>query len=107
MKRKEIDYQKEVDRSFDRWNEIAYKGAGDPFWPDGTNMNLVRNHIIYYYKKMDEDCGQLSMFEVSEEGRRPIPPKVSDNYMVIGGSHGKSAEFNRDIVWGRPGEYKA
>lgn len=106
-KKIEIDYEKEVQRSFDRWNEIAKNGAGDPFWPDGTNMNLVRNHIIYFYRKMDEEGGQLTMFECSEENRRPIPPKVPNGYLVIGGKHGKYAETDRDIVWGHSGEYKA
>lgn len=28
------------------WNHINENGCNDPFWPDGCNMNLTRNHII-------------------------------------------------------------
>lgn len=99
----------DVVRSFARWNQIAMNGSGDPFWPDGTNMNLVRNHIIWYYRKLDEleENLQLSMFDVPDTRRRPLPPVVPNNYMVIGGNHGKAAESNKDLVWGHPGEYKA
>lgn len=46
--------QAELDREFQRWNDIACSGCQDPTWPDGFNMNLVRNHIIYWYKLLDE-----------------------------------------------------
>ena len=46
--------QAELDREFQRWNDIACSGCQDPTWPDGVNMNLVRNHIIYWYKLLDE-----------------------------------------------------
>ena len=39
---------KELRGSYECWNHILQNGAGDPFWEDGANMNLVRNHIIYY-----------------------------------------------------------
>ena len=37
-----------IDERFRAWNQIAQHGCSDPGWPDGVNMNLVRNHIIYY-----------------------------------------------------------
>ena len=37
---------KELRDSYERWNHILQNGAGDPFWKDGANMNLVRNHIF-------------------------------------------------------------
>ena len=56
---------------------------------DGVNMNLVRNHIIYWYNLLDEKLGagiQTSLFDNStgESLRRPVPPKVPDQYMVAG-----------------------
>lgn len=103
------DIEKKIEQSFARWNEIAQNGSGDPFWPDGMNMNLVRNHIIYDYRKLDEleETLQLSMFSEPDTGRRPLPPKVHPNYMVIGGRHGKAAEQQNGLVWGKPGEYRA
>lgn len=32
--------------SFLRWEHIRTYGCQDPFYPDGENMNLIRNHII-------------------------------------------------------------
>ena len=67
--------------SRDRWNEIRNGGCNDPFWPDGTNMNLVRNHIIYFKKRIRELCEINGMIE-PEEADWDLPPKVSDNLFI-------------------------
>ena len=36
---------KEIKAEYTRWNYIANNGSQDPFWPDGCNMNLIKNHI--------------------------------------------------------------
>ena len=75
--------EKLADR-FDRWDEINEHGCNDPFWADGTNMNLVRNHIIYYYRLLADKLEnvQLSLFDDIElSDLRPVPPKVDQNYM--------------------------
>ena len=69
----------EVDREFCRWNHLAGGGCQDPGWPDGVNMNLVRNHIIYWYGILEERGFaeiQLSLFpgESVAQDRRPVPP---------------------------------
>ena len=46
---------KELRDSYERWNHILQNGAGDPFWEDGSNMNLVRNHIIYYKRQCEAE----------------------------------------------------
>lgn len=78
----------ELQRDIDRWHEIERDGSQDPFWPDGVNMNLKRNHIIYQLRRLSEleqrDV-QLSMFSddiygIMDDTR--IPPLVPDNYMV-------------------------
>ena len=28
------------------WEHINENGCNDPFWTDGCNMNLTRNHIL-------------------------------------------------------------
>ena len=30
------------------WTFNNENGCNDPFWPDGCNLNLTRNHIISY-----------------------------------------------------------
>ena len=106
--------QAEIDREFQQWNNIACSGCQDPSWPDGVNMNLVRNHIIYWYRLLDEKHvadTQTSLFDsqMAEAPRRPVPPKVPDQNMVaeckysdrLNGRHGQT------LVWGTKGEYHA
>ena len=106
--------QAEIDREFQRWNNIACSGCQDPTWPDGVNMNLVRNHIIYWYNLLDEKLGagiQTSLFDNStgESLRRPVPPKVPDQYMVAGCKYSDrlNGRCGQPLVWGVKGEYRA
>jgi len=73
--------------SVHRWNEIREKGSNDPFWPDGVNMNLVRNHIIYYQEQIRELCSENGMIE-PEEVDWDLPPKVADR-LYIGDRKGR------------------
>ena len=85
------EIQTEIDRAYKHWEEISKHGTSDPFWPDGVNMNLVRNHIIYYQRMMAErkNLGmQLSLFgEPQIEGERDLPPMVPEGYMAKGGKY--------------------
>lgn len=36
----------ELRKDYDRWNFLYVNGGSDPFWSDGSNLNLVRNHIL-------------------------------------------------------------
>ena len=110
----EAQIMDEVDREFRRWNLLADGGCQDPGWPDGVNMNLVRNHIIYRYGLLDERGlveVQLSLFPGEEvaRDRRPIPPEVPDRYMVRDGKYPNrlSERMWPNLVWGRKGEYHA
>ena len=84
------EYERKIDESVARWNHLLKHGGSDPFWPDGTNMNLVRNHVIYYLHEIAElDCSprQMSMFdspsgEVDVMNDPRIPRKVNDWYMA-------------------------
>lgn len=48
------DLRQRIDDEFRRWDHIHLHGCSDPAWEDGININLVRNHIIYYYRQMAE-----------------------------------------------------
>lgn len=63
-----------------RWEHIYQFGAGDPFWEDGCNLNLVRNHIIYDRMKCEEE---LQPEEFPSEYFVPIPPEVDMKYMAL------------------------
>lgn len=47
----------ELAESFAQWENLKEHGGSDPFYADGTNMNLVRNHIMYYKNRMVEEYG--------------------------------------------------
>ena len=73
--------------SFARWDFLLQNGGSDPYWPDGFNMNLVRNHIISYKKQiealMDQESEEISLFSRTypDVYYRETPDEVSDDYM--------------------------
>lgn len=104
--------QAELEREYQRWNYIAANGCQDPFWPDGVNLNLVRNHIIYWRHLLEERRSeniQVSLFDsaVPTPEQRPIPPEVPQNYMVAGCTYSDRLKNRGDppLVWGKRGEY--
>ena len=106
--------QANIDERFQVWNHIAQNGCSDPGWPDGVNMNLVRNHIIYYYGLLHERQTaqvQISLVDIPASAQeRPIPPEVPDNYMVAGCERSHRLDKSRwgdKLVWGKKGEYSA
>lgn len=73
------DYALELARDFDRWNHIVTEGTTDPFWPDGTNLNLVRRHIINAKQAIEK---KMKPEDFPEIYYRPTPPEVSDDFMA-------------------------
>lgn len=49
-------YRKDIQRELAHWHFLRDHGGQDPFWPDGVNMNLTRNHIIYARRQIVEIC---------------------------------------------------
>lgn len=72
---------KEIRNEIDHWEDINRNGCNDPFWPDGCNMNLTRNHIIYAKSKITQICDEYCI-PIPEEMYLPTPPEVSDYYMA-------------------------
>lgn len=96
-KKSKAEILQEIEREFATWDRIMKEGCSDPSWPDGTNLNLTRNHIIYWYRKLSEASSspvQLSMFEAGFDlrGLRQIPPEVPMDYMVKGGKYAETRE---------------
>lgn len=73
-----VDLVGSIRGEFARWKHIKKHGAGDPGWPDGTNMNLVRNHIIYDQMKLKELCER----NCPKEARLKPPREVSNEFMA-------------------------
>lgn len=68
--------EEELKERYEHWNYLKQHGGQDPFWEDGSNMNLVRNHIINIKRKMEEKDTQLELFN------KEIPPEVDNKYMA-------------------------
>ncbi|MCD8381152.1 MAG: hypothetical protein LUC95_12750 [Lachnospiraceae bacterium] len=64
-----------------RWNHLNEYGGSDPFWTDGVNMNLVRNHVIYHKQQIKEICEENSL-AFPDTYYLATPPKVDDGYMA-------------------------
>lgn len=63
------------------WNALYKNGCSDPFYADGVNLMLTRNHIIYYKRKISELCAEYGL-EKPSVLYRPLPPKVSQDYVA-------------------------
>lgn len=74
------DFCKKIRNEISTWKHINKNGCNDPFWPDGCNMNLVRNHIIYYRHMIVEICEENHL-QIPEECYLSLPPEVDNNYM--------------------------
>lgn len=84
-KRKETEnFAEELVKSFEHWEQLREYGGSDPFYADGTNMNLVRNHIMYYKQKIMEQYGS-DYEKYPEIFYRETPPEVRDSYMARSG----------------------
>lgn len=68
-----------IRESHEQWKRLWKNGCSDPFWTDGVNLNLVRNHIIYGRRLCEEE---LQEEDYPEEYYLPLPEKVPPNYMV-------------------------
>lgn len=74
-----VDYEQELILAHERWEHLYQYGGSDPNWSDGCNMNLVRNHILYYKKKLEEEN------RFPEVYYREVPPEVDQGYMARAG----------------------
>lgn len=72
---------KNIRQEIAHWKYLNENGCNDPFWADGVNMNLTRNHIIYDKRQIEEISSQFTL-TLPDEYYLPTPPEVPDNYMA-------------------------
>lgn len=81
MSRKhETDYAAALENDYARWYELFTKGGFDPSWADGSNLNLLRSHILYDKEQLAKQ--ENSLFGLPEVYYRETPPEVDPNYMA-------------------------
>ena len=85
-KKSELSREKRIDQliaecnqAFDQWKALYEHGGRDPTWPDGVNLNLVRDHIMGFQRRLRELCDAC---ELPETAKRELPPKVESEYMA-------------------------
>lgn len=71
----------ELNKSFALHEYLIEYGGQDPFWPDGVNINLVRNHIIADKSKIINFCTENNL-PYPDELYNPTPELVDDDYMA-------------------------
>ena len=78
----QIDAEAEkIRREIAHWCYMREYGCSDPSCPDGVNMNLTRNHVIYGKRRLEELCTEAGV-DLPGEYYLPIPPEVSKWYMA-------------------------
>ena len=77
---------KQLRASYKYWHELAEHGCSDPFWEDGANLNLLRNHIIYFKSQIINQAEEEQQ-SIPPEVYWVIPPKVPNTYMVKNGKY--------------------
>lgn len=68
-----------LEKAYAHWQRLYENGGSDPTWPDGVNLDLVRNHIIYFKGQIEETC---PLYMADELYLRELPPEVDQNYMA-------------------------
>ena len=75
------EYAQRTKLEINYWNQLYQFGGSDPFWPDGTGLNLTRNHIIAYKMDIQKLCEEYAL-PVPTEADCPTPREVDNNYMA-------------------------
>ena len=91
------DLRLQILKEVRKWEDINENGCGDPCNPDGTNMNLARNHITYAKTQIMEICTTCKI-PVPEEMYIPTPPAVDDYYMANTEDEVRTRRFGRRIT---------
>lgn len=75
---------KSILNSFSHWEEVHKNGTSDPFYPDGVNLNLIRNHIIYNQGRLKALCKAQKIRPCLPEVKLKLPRKQKLWYLAPG-----------------------
>ncbi len=80
------ELQQHIDRlaeRYARWERERRDGCLDPFWSDGDNLNLVRNHIRYEKQQIRLTCDKFAL-TIPAIYYRPLPPEMPRDFFSTG-----------------------
>jgi len=70
-----------IRRTIANWKNSKENGCNDPGWPDGANMNLLRNHLVHYKRQIREIC-MANDLPLPLEAYTPDLPYTDCNYFA-------------------------
>lgn len=79
MKDERKQLESDLVQEYEHWNYIHEHGCQDPFYADGFNLNLTRNHIIFKKQR----CNKLEFYP--DVYKRELPQEVDEDYMARAG----------------------
>lgn len=88
------NYEQLLRDSFDHWEYLYHHGGSDPFWADGTNLNLTRNRIVVCKRDIEE---HMQLEDYPDIYYRETPPEVPLDYMARADEIRKSAKKSLEI----------
>lgn len=94
----------DIRKEIEHWKDINKNGCNDPFWSDGANMNLTRNHIIYDKYQIAELCTEHHL-TLPEEMYLPLPPEVNKYYMANPKQERRVERIGRDRITTKRNRY--
>ncbi len=94
-KEKKTDYAAELEKSFERWEYLKEHGGSDPSYSDGVNMNLVRNHILYFKHKIESGMSEKDYPQIYF---CKTPPETDRDYMARADEIRENARSSLEIM---------
>lgn len=76
------DYETALLLEYSRWKKIFDVGCSDPSYPDGVNINLVRNHILHY-KNQVEHILKDNFLAYPDSYFYPDPLELPNDFMAV------------------------
>lgn len=77
-----IDLEVRLMSDYSRWKHIFEFGCSDPSWCDGVNINLVRNHIMYDKKRIEEVLKD-NYIAYPDSYFYPDPVELPNDFMAV------------------------
>lgn len=84
----------DLEKTYRRWEHYRDDGGSDPSWPDGVNMNLLRNRAFYFKNEIQQFCEENGL-SIPDICRRPAPPETPNDYMA---RRGEIADHARESL---------
>lgn len=86
-------YAEQIVRELNSWEYYRLVGGQDPFYSDGENMNLIRQHIISYKNDIRDLCAKHNE-PFPEEYYLATPSEVDKNYLAKNGKYFQTRKKN-------------